>query len=83
MPFEMNIESEKKEFIKWLESLSDEGLVHGLTEWKRKITEEYYMQNIVYPGPELAKKQLDEAAARVKSGQFTSHEEVIRLAKKW
>lgn len=79
----MDIQAEKNEIIKWLESLNDEGLIHGLAEWKRKVTEEYYNKNIVFPGAELAKKQLDEAEARIKNGQFTSHEDVLKITGKW
>lgn len=79
----MDIQAEKIEIIKWLESLEDAGLIHGLAEWKRKVIEEYYNKNIVYPGAELAKKQLDEAEERIKKGVYTSHDEVVKMAKKW
>lgn len=70
----MNIQTQKLQLIEWLVSLKDQTMVEELVKWKedhQPISIEKYNQ------------ELDEANARIDSGEYITHEDVVKESSSW
>jgi len=74
----MDINAERSLIIKELEKIEDISLLRAL---KHMIY--YGLKNEGHISLEQYNRELDEAEARVKSGEFFTNEEVKNMAKKW
>ncbi len=75
----MNIQAEKTAVIKALEQTNDEALIKAIQqiiEYSIKRDEEY-----LGIGIDDYNKELDDAYARVKGGNFISHEDAVKRIK--
>lgn len=74
----MDINAERSQIIRELQQIEDISLLRAL---KHMI--HYGLKNEGHISIEQYNRELDEAEARVKGGEFFTHEEVKKMAKKW
>lgn len=66
--------TKKLELLEWLAAVQDKEIIDELTRWK----EEHERISI-----EQYNKELEEATARIESGEYISHEDVVKESKSW
>jgi hypothetical protein len=74
----MDINSERSLIIKELQQINDLSLLRAL---KHMI--HYALKNEGHISVDQYNRELDEAEARVKQGEFFTQDEVEKMAKKW
>jgi predicted transcriptional regulator len=77
----MNIQAEKIALIRALEQTNDEALIktiQQMIEYSVKRDEEYLGIHV-----DEYNRELDEAEARIKKGDFVNHTEAIKRIKTW
>jgi len=73
----MNIKAEKLELIEMLAKTENEGILKKIRSIFTSATEE--------PRATIAQynKEIEAAEKRIKNGKYTSHDDLMREAKKW